>query len=901
MRQSLRVILLFALACIAGCAADRKAKPAATAPADADMAPAVRAEPPAPKGDAYLQLDEIPGRPELVELLPASRPAARPPLDAVNLYAQATNALHAGRRTAAIDLLERALALDPDSFELNYALGRAHEAGRTHHEQSIRAFERAAAINPDHLELQTGLGRQYLARGEDDKALEHLRLAVQTSGYKADQPAAAATDLFLGRALQEGGYDRAALEQYASLLRRVQGPAARRDPHLGFLVTNQLYLDIGDLYARNGMYADALAAYEPVARREPADFDVQARIVRALVGERRFNDAAGRARELVVRFRAGKPSLDLLREVHRAGGGERGAADELAAAHAERPGDTAVLFALVELLKEDGRWADAERYLVARAAGAPGEFDAIRRLVHLRLERADAAAAARLLVETLAAQPDHATEIDSLWADVITPARADRFRLAQLRSLDVPRTQAAAKEMSIAFVAGHLRREALVDQSLARATALRPPLAPAFRERLSRLWQREGLDDAERTRVTDELVAAARQADPVLAQELTGLSLLHRKQDEAAATALAKAREAAGSSPAPALLHEHALALRAAGDAAKFEQTMWKLISDRPSYENAYSTLYSYYSDAGSEAQSARVLNTWLVAVPHSTSARLLQAAGHFRAGRTDAAEELLSRLIDERGHDRMVLSTAYAFYTRAGHAEVLTQRLESLVREQPGNLAAVGVLVELYNENQRAADAVRAIDAARAALADDPDHLYQVAHLYTTVDQRLAMEETLRQVLAVDPAHPPASNDLGYGWAERGDNLRQAEALIRQAVAAEPDNGAFLDSLGWVLYKRGKFAEARAHLEKAAADVTSADPVVLDHLGDLLYRLGDRAAAARNWDQAATKLIETPAEREDLTRLKLELNRKSAQLKAGQPVTVSPVVEEAAHQATSR
>jgi Tfp pilus assembly protein PilF len=216
-------------------------------------------------------------------------------------------------------------------------------------------------------------------------------------------------------------------------------------------------------------------------------------------------------------------------------------------------------------------------------------------------------------------------------------------------------------------------------------------------------------------------------------------------------------------------------------------------------------------------------------------------------------------------------------------------------VTEQPGNLAAVGVLVELYAEKDREPEAGRLIDAARAAVADDADHLYQVAHLYTRADQRSAMEDTLRQALAVDPNHPPASNDLGYGWAERGENLREAEALIRRAVEAEPDNVSFVDSLGWVLYKRGKLAEARPHLERAAGDGVSADPVVLDHLGDLLYRLGDPEAAARNWGRAAAKLIEAPPDRDDLSRLKLQLNRKAEQLKAGQPVTVSPVVEEPA------
>ena len=46
---------------------------------------------------------------------------------------------------------------------------------------------------------------------------------------------------------------------------------------------------------------------------------------------------------------------------------------------------------------------------------------------------------------------------------------------------------------------------------------------------------------------------------------------------------------------------------------------------------------------------------------------------------------------------------------------------------------------------------------------------------------------------------------------------------------------------------------------------------------------------------------IRLEGETQDLTRLRLELGRKAEQLKAGQPVTVSPVAGEAAQQATSR
>jgi len=150
-----------------------------------------------------------------------------------------------------------------------------------------------------------------------------------------------------------------------------------------------------------------------------------------------------------------------------------------------------------------------------------------------------------------------------------------------------------------------------------------------------------------------------------------------------------------------------------------------------------------------------------------------------------------------------------------------------------------------------------------------------------------------LARVLRLDPSYAGAGNDLGYSWAEQGKNLEQAEALVRGALRIEPDNPSFLDSMGWVLYKRGKFEEALRALRRAVAPTATPDPVVLDHLGDVLYRLGDRPAAAANWQRARDQMSQTPQEqRDDLRRLRSQLQEKLARANAGRPVEVAPVPE---------
>jgi tetratricopeptide (TPR) repeat protein len=115
--------------------------------------------------------------------------------------------------------------------------------------------------------------------------------------------------------------------------------------------------------------------------------------------------------------------------------------------------------------------------------------------------------------------------------------------------------------------------------------------------------------------------------------------------------------------------------------------------------------------------------------------------------------------------------------------------------------------------------------------------------------------EEAARHFLAcleMDENRADALNYLGYMWAERGENLDDAEKFIRRALASEPDNAAYLDSLGWVLYQQGRYHEALAPLERASQlAAADPDPTIEEHLGDVLDKLGRRNEALQAWERA--------------------------------------------------
>lgn len=112
---------------------------------------------------------------------------------------------------------------------------------------------------------------------------------------------------------------------------------------------------------------------------------------------------------------------------------------------------------------------------------------------------------------------------------------------------------------------------------------------------------------------------------------------------------------------------------------------------------------------------------------------------------------------------------------------------------------------------------------------------------------------EALKKSMELDPSNAArAANYLGFMWADRGENLDEAELLIRRAVEKEPENGAYLDSLGWVYFKKGLYAQALHELLKAAELLKEEDAEIFDHIGDAYEKLGKTSEAVSYWQKAA-------------------------------------------------
>jgi tetratricopeptide (TPR) repeat protein len=173
----------------------------------------------------------------------------------------------------------------------------------------------------------------------------------------------------------------------------------------------------------------------------------------------------------------------------------------------------------------------------------------------------------------------------------------------------------------------------------------------------------------------------------------------------------------------------------------------------------------------------------------------------------------------------------------------------------------------------------------------EDAEVLYNIGVIHgeaKNVDEAIRY---MRIVLGLNPDHASALNYVGYTFAERGENLDEAEAMIARALELRPDDGYITDSLGWVYYMRarplleqGNVKEARLWLDKAvdelekAAELTGGDPVISEHLGDAHLALGEKLRALEYYEEAVRlepRPEEQPELQQKLGQLRRELGRK--------------------------
>lgn len=235
---------------------------------------------------------------------------------------------------------------------------------------------------------------------------------------------------------------------------------------------------------------------------------------------------------------------------------------------------------------------------------------------------------------------------------------------------------------------------------------------------------------------------------------------------------------------------------------------------------------------------------------------RLFQAEALSQLGRVEEALALLKGT-DSRTLFVKRLEILFASGEEAAVHQALAEKIQSDDVEDLFFAAQTYQRLELYSH------AIPLLERVVSEGAATPGVLFSLGAAQERSGAHEAAVASFERLLEQEPNFAPALNYLGYMWAERGENLKQAQDMLHRAVANDPDNGAYVDSLGWVYFQLGQYQEALVHMEWATRLVPN-DPTIFEHLGDIYLQLG-KGDQARDSYRKALEL--NPEETEDLQR----------------------------------
>ncbi len=177
-----------------------------------------------------------------------------------------------------------------------------------------------------------------------------------------------------------------------------------------------------------------------------------------------------------------------------------------------------------------------------------------------------------------------------------------------------------------------------------------------------------------------------------------------------------------------------------------------------------------------------------------------------------------------------------------AGRPEVAERLLREMIQTRP---EAADLYYNLGNNLSRQGRNPEALEAWRAALSRNPDHVAALVNSAIVLAQTGDLEEAerrCRRVLELRPDHPGALSSLG-SIAALGGRRVEAVGWFRQALEQEPERAGTHDSIAQVLAADRRFDQAVRHFRIAVTK----EPFRGDYrlgLAASLAALGDFAGA---------------------------------------------------------
>ncbi|HVX85507.1 MAG TPA: tetratricopeptide repeat protein [Phycisphaerae bacterium] len=813
---------------------------------------------------------------------PATQPDHDPPAQAVKYYLQGRSLFLDGSNSAAMDALEKSLALDPNAFTVLRLMGRVCFAASQLARGSVY-LQRAYRIAPGDMEVNYLLGRYYLERKDNDRAVFYLLNADRVMARGEAQ--APLISFYLARALQDAHYHAAAAQALDEFLAEaaLPVPGYRYDRELSYLLEEQW---AGDLEAAEnevaiGEWKKAADHFKEALDQQSDDPYIASRLMNAQVHARGPAQGIAAARQTALTFvkyaDGSSDALALLIWAYRAARAQDQLIPDLrAAVAAATPARRAqVLAAAYEAL---GQKDAAFNALRAYAQGNPKDLAALGRLLARIESPAEFSEALRAAAATAAADPADLERVEMQLAGALDSDAAAAWAAAPPADVG----DGFAAYFAAEALQSNDAAPAAVDAAFRAALRSEPDFFPARRGYVTWLISQDRFSDA--AGLVEEALARPHAG---LAAAQLHITLLVGEQK--LTDALAAAQDAAKKYPEDADAHLRVAAIyRTRGQNAESDRELISLLQAQPACAPAYEALIDSLLDRirrpspenPDGQQSLTDAVSWLgrlvAAAPSSVFGQVTTATLYTQVGRAQEAETMMVRAASEHPDDADVLIAL----ARARNANEKSQEaaagLEAALAADPSPALAAG-LAQLYRAQGKTPQALALVErmvrdhphqpgyamvaANELVQQKKPDEALGILESAAAANPR---SEALAELLAHQLADANRSDDavaqlesfiqrngpttdrlyeLAHLYSRAGREA-QSEETLKRVLAILPTHTGAANDLGY------SWADAGAHLDEAQSLITRAleqepgNGAFLDSMGWVLYKQGQFADA---------------------------------------------------------
>lgn len=171
------------------------------------------------------------------------------------------------------------------------------------------------------------------------------------------------------------------------------------------------------------------------------------------------------------------------------------------------------------------------------------------------------------------------------------------------------------------------------------------------------------------------------------------------------------------------------------------------------------------------------------------------------------------------------------------------TARLSRLRDKFPKQeLRLVLLQSELYNKQKQYQQAFDLLTKALLEQPEQKDLLYARALIAERLNKIDDAETDLKFILEKYPDDANTLNALGYTLIDRTDRYDEAAVYLQKAIELQPDEPVIQDSYGWLLFKQGKLDEALEYLSKAY-EIFKGEEIAA-HLIQVYWQMGEQGKA---------------------------------------------------------